>query len=50
MRAFLKDVEHVLRVLKRVYINDAYTKESNMSPDERLEYHRDIERVFNGGS
>lgn len=38
--SFPQECEHVLRVLKRVYINDAYAKENNMSPDERLEYHQ----------
>ena len=39
--SFPKEVEFVLKTLEKVYENDAYTKESNMDPDQRLKYHRE---------
>ena len=39
--SFPKECEYVLKTLENVYRNDAYTKESNMSPEERLKYHQD---------
>jgi transposase len=37
--AFPKECEYVLKVLEKVYENDAHTKEAKMSPEERLQYH-----------
>ena len=39
--SFPKEVEFVLKTLEKVYDNDAYTKESNMDPDQRLKYHQE---------
>lgn len=39
--AFPKECSYVLKVLEKVYANDAYTKEMDMSPEERLKYHRE---------
>ena len=39
--SFPKECEYVLKTLEKVYANDAYTKESNMSPEQRLKYHRE---------
>ena len=39
--SFPKECEYVLKTLKEVYKNDAYTKEMNMDPDQRLKYHQD---------
>lgn len=38
--SFPKECEYVLKTLEKVYANDAYTKEKNMSPQERLKYHQ----------
>ena len=39
--SFPKECEFVLKTLKKVYINDAYTKEKHMDPYQRLKYHQD---------
>jgi len=39
--SFPKECQFVLKVLEKVYANDAYTKEMSMSPEERLKYHKD---------
>ena len=39
--AFPEECEYVLKTLKKVYENDAYTKERQMDPDQRLKYHQD---------
>jgi transposase len=39
--AFPKECEFVLKVLEKVYKNDAYTKEADMNPEDRLKYHKD---------
>jgi len=39
--AFPKECKFVLKVLEKVYVNNAYTKEMNMSPEERLRFHQD---------
>ena len=39
--SFPKECEYVLKTLKKVYENDAYTKEKEMDPDQRLKYHKD---------
>jgi transposase len=39
--SFPKECQFVLKVLEKVYANDAYTKEMPMSPEERLKYHQD---------
>ncbi len=39
--AFPEECEYVLKTLKKVYKNDAYTKEMDMDPDRRLKYHKD---------
>ena len=31
----------MLKTLEKVYENDAYTKENNMDPEQRLKYHQD---------
>ena len=36
--SFPKEVEFVLKTLEKVYENDAFTKESNMDPEQRLKY------------
>ena len=38
---FPKECGYVLKTLEKVYANDAYTKEKNMDPDQRLKYHQD---------
>jgi transposase len=38
---FPAECKYVLETLKEVYKNDAYTKERAMSPEERLNYHKD---------
>lgn len=38
---FPKECGYVLKTLEKVYANDAYTKENEMSPEERLKYHQD---------
>jgi len=38
--AFPRECSHVLKVLEKVYKNDAYTKEMNMNPEDRLKYHQ----------
>jgi len=38
--SFPKECEFVLKTLEKVYANDAYTKEKNMSPEDRLKYHQ----------
>ena len=39
--SFPKGCEYVLKTLEKVYENDAYTKENNMSPEQRLVYHQE---------
>ncbi|MCL6087055.1 MAG: IS66 family transposase [Actinobacteria bacterium] len=39
--SFPKECKLVLKTLEKVYANDAYTKDKNMSPQERLKYHQD---------
>jgi transposase len=39
--AFPKECGYVLKVLEKVYKNDAHTKEAKMSPEERLKYHKE---------
>ena len=39
--SFPKEVEFVLKTLEKVYENDAFTKENNMDPEQRLKYHRE---------
>lgn len=39
--SFPKECRYVLKTLEKVYANDAYTKQVNMSPEERLKYHQD---------
>jgi len=39
--SFPIECEYVLITLKEVYINDAYTKEKGMDPEQRLKYHQD---------
>lgn len=39
--SFPKEVEFVLKTLEKVYENDAFTKESNMDPEQRLKYHQE---------
>ena len=39
--AFPKECSYVLKVLEKVYENDAHTKEAGMDPDQRLKYHQD---------
>jgi transposase len=39
--SFPKEVSIVLKTLEKVYENDAYTKENNMDPEQRLKYHQD---------
>jgi len=39
--AFPEECEYVLKILKKVYENDAYTKQKQMDPDQRLKYHKD---------
>lgn len=38
--SFPAECKYVLETLKEVYKNDAYTKEKNMDPEERLKYHQ----------
>ena len=38
---FPEECKYVLKILKEVYKNDAYTKEKHMDPDQRLKYHQD---------
>lgn len=38
---FPKECRYVLKTLEKVYANDAYSKEMNMSPEERLKYHQE---------
>src|SRR3990172_3457077 len=37
---FLKECEHVIETLGKVYKNDEIAKESNLSPEERLNFHQ----------
>jgi hypothetical protein len=37
---FPQECTYVLETLEKVYINDAVTKQQNMTPDQRLEYHQ----------
>ena len=39
--SFPKECKYVLKTLKKVYENDAYTKEKGMDPVQRLKYHQD---------
>ena len=39
--SFPEECKYVLKTLKEVYKNDAYTKEKHMDPDQRLKYHKD---------
>lgn len=39
--SFPRECEYVLKTLEKVYANDAYTKEKNMDPDQRLKYHQE---------
>ena len=39
--SFPKECEYVSKTLEKVYVNDAYTKESDMSPEQRLKYHQE---------
>ncbi|MHB1334822.1 MAG: IS66 family transposase [Candidatus Humimicrobiaceae bacterium] len=39
--SFPKEVKFVLKTLEKVYENDAFTKENNMDPEQRLKYHRE---------
>ena len=39
--SFPKECEYVLKTLEKVYRNDAYTKEKEMDPEQRLKYHQD---------
>ena len=39
--SFPKEVEFVLKTLEKVYENDAFTKENNMDPEQRLKYHQE---------
>ena len=40
MKVFPREVEFVLKTLEKVYKNDAFTKENNMDPEQRLKYHQ----------
>jgi len=37
---FPQECTYVLETLEQVYINDALTKQQNMTPDQRLQYHQ----------
>ena len=37
---FPQECTYVLETLEQVYINDAVTKQQNMTPDQRLQYHQ----------
>jgi len=37
---FPRECTYVLETLEQVYINDALTKQQNMTPDQRLQYHQ----------
>ncbi|MEJ2222956.1 MAG: IS66 family transposase [Desulfobacterales bacterium] len=37
---FPQECTYVLETLEQVYINDALTKQNNMTPDQRLQYHQ----------
>ncbi len=37
---FPQECTYVLETLEQVYINDAVTKQNNMTPDQRLQYHQ----------
>ena len=39
--SFPKEVEFVLKTLEKVYENDAFTKDNNMDPEQRLKYHQE---------
>ena len=39
--SFPKECSYVLKTLEKVYRNDAYTKEKEMDPEQRLKYHQD---------
>ena len=39
--AFPEECEYVLKIFEKVYKNDAYTKQKQMDPDQRLKYHKD---------
>ena len=39
--SFPKECEYVLKALEKVYENDAFTKENNMDPEQRLKYHQE---------
>ena len=39
--SFPRECGYVLKTLEKVYINDAYTKEKEMDPEQRLKYHQD---------
>jgi len=39
--AFPEECKYVLKTLKKVYKNDAYTKQKQMDPNQRLKYHKD---------
>ena len=38
---FPQECTYVLETLEQVYINDAVTKQQNMTPDQRLQYHQE---------
>jgi hypothetical protein len=38
---FPQECTYVLETLEQVYINDALTKQHNMTPDQRLQYHQE---------
>ncbi len=38
---FPQECTYVLETLEQVYINDALTKQQNMTPDQRLQYHQE---------
>ncbi len=38
---FPQECTYVLETLEEVYINDAVTKQQNMTPDQRLQYHQE---------
>jgi len=38
--SFPNECKFVLKTLEKVYKNDAYTKDKNMSPEDRLKYHQ----------
>ena len=39
--SFPKECEYVLKTLEKIYENDAYTKQKQMSPEQWLQYHQE---------